>query len=141
MVPKWLRSNIPDTQIQKVSRGVEFSKPYYTSYEYDGKYVAEDLVIVGDISAEKLILDVSQHVYRDVRTETCTALDEIISNRADLCNKCCKILVGSLKRESPSNNHALGTLSVLMKKRILFSMRHDWEFLKEFYVSLFVKNN
>ena len=33
---------------------LEFSKPYYTTYEYDGNSVAENLVIIGDISAERI---------------------------------------------------------------------------------------
>ena len=82
-----------------------------------------------------LILDATQHTYRDVRSEACIAIDGVLPRRAELCAECCKRLVDSLKKESTSNGQALGTLSVLMKKRILFSMRHDWNLLKEFYTA------
>ena len=102
--------------------------------EYDVEPYKDENIIIKKL-AKRLILSVSQNVYRDVRTETCIALDDIISNRPEMCIECCKDLVGHLKKESPSQGHALGTLSVLMKKRILFSMRHNWEFLKEFYLA------
>ncbi len=63
---------------------LEFSKPYYTSYEYDGKYVAEDLVIVGDISAEKLILDNEEEIIVQITPKltdrSCINLEEIVDD-------------------------------------------------------------
>ena len=95
--------------------------------EYDVEPYKDENIIIKKL-AKRLVLSVSQNVYRDVRTETCIALDDIISNRPEMCIECCKDLVGHLKKESPSQGHAVGTLSVLMIKRILCSMRHNWEF-------------
>merc|ERR1712159_62743 len=73
--------------------------------------------------------------YRDVRSATCLALDPVLSNRFDLCSECCEVLVEALHNRSPSTGHALGTLSVLMKKRVLFALRYNWNMLKKFYLA------
>ena len=65
-------------------KNLEFSKPYYTSYEYDGKYVAEDLVIVGDISAEKLIKENEEEIIVQITPKltdrSCINLEEIVDD-------------------------------------------------------------
>jgi len=65
-------------------RNLEFSKPYYTSYEYDGKIYAEDLVIVGEISAEKLILDNEEEIIVQITPKltdrSCANLEEIVDD-------------------------------------------------------------
>ena len=38
----------------------------------------------------KLILDATQHTYRDVRSEACIAIDDVLPRRAELCAECCK---------------------------------------------------
>ena len=60
---------------------LEFSKPYYTSYQYEGSSVAENLVIIGDISAEKLILDKEEEIKVKITpkltSRSCSAIEEI----------------------------------------------------------------
>ncbi len=60
---------------------LEFSKPYYTAYEYDGNSVAENLVIIGDISAEKLILDNEEEIIVKIdpklTSRSCSSIEEI----------------------------------------------------------------
>ena len=68
----------------------------------------------------RLILGATQHTYRDVRSEACIAIDDVLPRRAELCAECCKALVGALKTKSKSTGQALGALSVLMKNVYCF---------------------
>jgi hypothetical protein len=83
--------------------------------------------------AKVLILDVSQNEYRDVRTKTAQSIDEVISTRYDLCRECCDAMIDIISMPSLSTGSALGTLSMFMKKRILYCVTADWNLTTRFF--------
>eukprot|EP00945_MAST-04E_sp_MAST-4E-sp1_P008215 g8215.t1 len=83
--------------------------------------------------AEALVMNVSQNEYRDVRACTSQSLDDMLSTRRRLCKQCVDVMIDIISKPATSTGTALGTLSMFLKKRVLFSLTTDWQLCKRFY--------